>query len=110
MEHYSIRARILPNGQVELIDPLPEDFDHEQVVTIQLGEYISTNAFNEAVIVDPVHGIERPLQPPTHDDFTEFFGLWSNRSEFADSASWLRQLRSQSQRKTPPQWPTHPSS
>lgn len=101
----TLRATLLPDGTIHLIDPLPADFEEAQEVMIVLGMPVSTNVFGAPVVVDEHDGIEMPIQPPDETALDDFIGLWADRrDEIPDSAAYVRQLRQTAQRKTPP-WP-----
>jgi hypothetical protein len=94
-----LRGRITSEGTVELLDPIPDDFDRSQevqvVITKKLSVYETVNDYGDRVIVDEENGFITPVEPFTLQDFVDAVGgIWSDRlEEFDDSAEWVRKLR-----------------
>lgn len=94
-----LRGRITDEGQVELFDPIPTDFDRSQEVQIVLQKrptrYETLNAYGDPVIVDEEDGTVTPLNPLTLPEFAEEVGgLWKDRKEeIGDSVEWVKAQR-----------------
>jgi hypothetical protein len=106
MAEIILRGRITSEGRIELIDPLPEDADQSQEVSIILRQktkiYETVNEYGDRAIVDEDMGTETPVETMANVDFLNsgLFGLWSDRrDEIGDSAEWIRKLRGETQQR-----------
>ena len=94
-----LRGRMTADGRIELLDPLPDDVDPTQNVTVivetsaQMVETI--NDYGDPVVIDETNGIETPVTPLTTEELlsSPLIGLWvDRRDEIGDSAEWVRKL------------------
>lgn len=103
-----LRGRITDEGQVELFDPIPTDFDRSQEVQIVLQKrptrYETVNAYGDAVIVDEEEGTVTPLNPASPAEFAEELGgLWKDRKEeIGDSVEWVKEQRRKEEERNDP--------
>jgi len=99
MAEITLRGRIANDDRVELLDPLPADFDRAQEVRVILSQatiYAMINEYGDQVIVDEQRGTVTPVNPLTADELlnSPLIGLWADRrDEISDSAVWVHKLR-----------------
>ncbi len=107
MEKIILRGRITEDGKVELLDPIPDDFDRSRPVEVRLNPsvYETVNEYGDRVIVDEENGIVSPVEPLTTDELlnSPVIGIWADRrDEIGDAVTWLKKMREEEdERKNP---------
>lgn len=85
MDKIILRGKITEDGKVELLDPIPDDFDRNRPVEVRLSPsvYEDVNDYGDRVIVDEENGIVEPVEPLTTEELlnSPMVGLWKNRRE-----------------------------
>jgi hypothetical protein len=106
----TLRGRINKEGQIELLDPLPENVNVPQEVAIVIREtspaYETLNDFGDRVMVDDEIGLISPIEPLTWQELKDsgFVGLWTDRYEEIgeDTVAWLKEQRRQEDERDDP--------
>lgn len=108
MDAIVLRGRITSDGKIELLDPLPEDFDTSGEISVMLSEtplvYETVNEYGDRVIVDETDGSVSPLEPLTVGELLDALaGLWADRrDEIPDSTEWVKEQRHKEQERSDP--------
>jgi len=104
-----LRGRITKDGKIELIDPLPDDVDTEQEVSVRIGEqptvYETVNEYGDRVIVDEIEGIISPVDPMTMGAFmnSSIIGIWDDhKDEMVDGLTWVKKMREEELERNDP--------
>lgn len=105
MEKIILRGRITEDGKIELLDPIPDNFDRSRPVEVRLNPsvYETVNEYGDRVIVDEENGIVSPVEPLTMGEMLEsgLFGFWADRrDEIGDAVTWLKKMREEEEKRS----------
>lgn len=86
MSQIVLRGRLKRNGEIELIDPLPDNLDVPVEVSVIVKTsvgYETVNEYGNRVIVDEMAGTITPLEPLTTDELlsSPVIGIWADRRD-----------------------------
>ncbi len=102
-----LRGKITEDGKVELLDPIPADFDRTRPVEVRLSPrvYETVNEYGDRILVDEENGLVEPLEPFTMGDLlnSELFGFWTDRKdEIGSGLDYIKKLREEEDKRNDP--------
>lgn len=102
-----LRGKITEDGKVELLDPIPDDFDRSRPVEVRLSPsvYEDVNEYGDRVIVDEENGIISPVEPLTTEELlnSPLVGLWKDHhEEIGSGLEFIKKLREEENERNDP--------